>query len=356
MTSLNLGATDALIRKQPEVDPAEGRRRYVHLIHEVARDGLLRRDYSYYALLIGGITSGLVITLLQVIRLPASPLLLGWALAFAFFSSQVCGIVHDAGHRAIFASRRWNDVLGEVSCTFLGMGYRAWCKQHNEHHAHPNQDGCDTDLNVPFHAFTTSGYLRQARWQRPLARYQAWIFYPMRILVIFTRRGASLQYFWTERLDARLVCEMLLWSMSIACWFIVPVIIFSPAKALLVLATVHVTMGLYLSNVFAPNHKAMPQVAPGVRLSFLEHQVVTTRNVQPGLLTDFIHMSLNYQIEHHVFPTCPRRNLKRLTPYLVRACEDLGLPYTQVSLVESHRRILSRLAGVAQSAGAVRPS
>jgi fatty acid desaturase len=355
MTTLN-PAAEPLVRDQPSVDPAESRQRYVRLVHEVAGDGLLRRDYAYYALLIAGIILGLAVTLLQIIRLPASPLLFGWALAFAFFSAQVCGIVHDAGHRAIFASRRWNDVTGEVCCTFLGMGYRAWCKQHNEHHAHPNQEGLDTDLNVPFHAFTSSGYLRQSAWQRHIAKYQAWLFYPMRILVIFSRRGASLQFFWRERIDARLVCEMLLWSVSIACWFIVPVLVFPLGKALLLLATVHIMMGLYLSNVFAPNHKGMPQVAPGARLSFLEQQVITTRNVRPGWFTDFVHMGLNYQIEHHVFPTCPRRNLKRLTPYLVRACADLGLPYTQMSFAESQRRIVSRLAWVAHDASATRPS
>jgi hypothetical protein len=118
----------------------------------------------------------------------------------------------------------------------------------------------------------------------------------------------------------------------------------------LLLATVHISMGLYLSNVFAPNHKGMPQVAPGASISFLEQQVVTTRNVKPGLFTDFIHMGLNYQIEHHLFPTCPRRNLKRLTPYVLQACEDLGLPYTQVSFAESHQRIISRLAHVAKCA------
>jgi fatty acid desaturase len=150
-----------------------------------------------------------------------------------------------------------------------------------------------------------------------------------------------------------MLCEALLWSISIACWFVVPILVFPLSKALLVLATVHITMGLYLSNVFAPNHKGMPQVAPRARISFLEQQVLTTRNVRPGLFTDLVHMSLNYQIEHHLFPTCPRRNLKRLTPYVLRACEDLGLPYTQVSFVESHRRIVSRLAWVARCTSAV---
>jgi fatty acid desaturase len=355
MTILNPLATDALVREQPSVDPVESRRLYVRLIHEVARDGLLRRDYSYYAILAAVIVGGLAISLLQIIRLPASPLLVAWAIAFAFFAAQVSGIVHDAGHHAILASRKWNDVIGEVSCTFLGIGYRTWCRQHNEHHAHPNQDGCDTDIDIPFHAFTTSGFLRQKGLQQRMAKYQAWLFYPARILVIFTRRGASLQFFWAERFNARMLCEIVLWSISLSCWFVAPFLVFPLGKALLVLATVHITMGLYLSNVFAPNHKGMPQVARGARFSFFEQQVLTTRNVRPGLVTDFVHMNLNYQIEHHLFPTCPRRNLKRLTPYVLRACEDIGLPYTTVSLVESHRRIVSRLAWVARCASAASP-
>ena len=57
---------------------------------------------------------------------------------------------------------------------------------------------------------------------------------------------------------------------------------------------------------FAPNHKGMPTIAPEEELDFLRRQVLTSRNVRGGLLTDFALGGLNYQIEHHLFPSMPR--------------------------------------------------
>src|SRR5207253_9461069 len=96
--------------------------------------------------------------------------------------------------------------------------------------------------------------------------------------------------------------------------------IFPLAKVLVLFAVVHRTMGFYLSNVFAPNHKGMPQIAEGTEISFLEQQISTSRNITPGWLVDFVYFGLNYQIEHHLFPTCPRSKLKQITPYVLEIC------------------------------------
>ena len=44
---------------------------------------------------------------------------------------------------------------------------------------------------------------------------------------------------------------------------------------------------------------------------FLRRQVLTSRNVRGGWLVDFALGGLNYQIEHHLFPSMPRPNLRR---------------------------------------------
>ena len=47
---------------------------------------------------------------------------------------------------------------------------------------------------------------------------------------------------------------------------------------------------------------------PGTSLSFLERQVLSSRNVAPNPVWDFVFGGLNYQVEHHLFPTMPRVN------------------------------------------------
>jgi fatty acid desaturase len=62
----------------------------------------------------------------------------------------------------------------------------------------------------------------------------------------------------------------------------------------------------------------MPTLADGEELDFLRRQVLTSRNVRGSRFVDFLLGGLNYQIEHHLFPSMPRPNLRRAQP-LIRA-------------------------------------
>jgi fatty acid desaturase len=65
--------------------------------------------------------------------------------------------------------------------------------------------------------------------------------------------------------------------------------------------------------------------------------------VSGGLFTDIGLVGLNHQVEHHLFPTCPRNKLARLQPFVMRACEDLGIDYVEQSFIETNRSILGKL-------------
>jgi fatty acid desaturase len=54
--------------------------------------------------------------------------------------------------------------------------------------------------------------------------------------------------------------------------------------------------GVHLGCTFAPNHKGMPTLRGDERHDFLRRQVLTSRNVRGGLLTDVLLGGLNYQI------------------------------------------------------------
>ncbi len=43
-----------------------------------------------------------------------------------------------------------------------------------------------------------------------------------------------------------------------------------------------------------------------MKLDFLRRQVLMSRNVRGGVIADFAMGGLNYQIEHHLFPSMPR--------------------------------------------------
>jgi fatty acid desaturase len=67
---------------------------------------------------------------------------------------------------------------------------------------------------------------------------------------------------------------------------------------------------------------------------------------------------LNYQIEHHLFPSMPRPNLRRAQGLVRDFCAATDLGYSEESFVESFRQIVHHLsdAGAATSRHSSEPN
>jgi fatty acid desaturase len=324
----------------------DGTHAYMQLRKQITQAGILNRAYGYYAFLSIVNFFGLFFSVYKIFVLPVSFELVLWCLVAAFFIVQFGGLFHDAGHRAIANSTKANDFLGHIYSATIAMGYSYWRINHNKHHSHTNQEDEDPDLDLPLHGFTQRQFAKQKGLWRYLRRYQAFIYFPLRSFVGFTQRTDSVRYFKNERTPGAVI-ELVVWLASMFVWFALPFLIFPIAKALLVFLVVHIATGFYMSNIFAPNHKGMPQIARHVKISFLEHQIMTSRNIYGHWLTDYVYMGLNYQIEHHLFPNCPRYKLKKITPYVMEICKKMNLEYTQVSVIESNKIILATLNQIA---------
>jgi fatty acid desaturase len=104
--------------------------------------------------------------------------------------------------------------------------------------------------------------------------------------------------------------------------------------------------GVYLGCSFAPNHKGMPILTERDQTDFLRRQVLTSRNVRGGWLIDFLLGGLNYQIEHHLFPSMPRPNLRRSQALVREFCRRHGITYHQTTLLRSYGLALDHLHDV----------
>src|SRR5699024_958922 len=91
-------------------------------------------------------------------------------------------------------------------------------------------------------------------------------------------------------------------------------------NGLIFIAVQQALFGFYLASVFAPNHKGMPVLDNDVKIDFMRHQILTSRNVKPGPLVDVWYGGLNYQIEHHLFPTLARNKLKEARAVVREFC------------------------------------
>ena len=105
----------------------------------------------------------------------------------------------------------------------------------------------------------------------------------------------------------------------------------------------HMLFGLYMGAVFAPNHKGMLVWQGNGALDRLHQQVLTARNVRAHPVTDFWFGGLNYQIEHHLFPSMPRNQLKAAQATVRAFCQARGIPYHETRVWQAYRDTLRHL-------------
>ncbi len=273
-----------------------------------------------------------------------------WQLAVAPIAAitftQVGFLAHDAGHKQMFTSRRANDVAGLLLASLaVGLGYSWWLNNHNRHHAHPNTDVKDPDTNFGALAFTSGQAGGRGRLARLAYRYQAYFFFPLLLLSAIGLHVDSARYLVGRQGRGR-TWERLLLTAHVVGYFGVVFWVLSPVKAVVFVLVHQALLGLYLGMSFAPNHKGMPMLSADDASGYLDRQVVTSRNIRGGWLTDIVLGGLNYQIEHHLFPSMPRPNLRRAQLLVRQFCREIGLPYTETSLIDSYAQTLRYLHAV----------
>jgi fatty acid desaturase len=75
-------------------------------------------------------------------------------------------------------------------------------------------------------------------------------------------------------------------------------------------------------------------------------QVIASANYRTGSdVVDFVHMWLNYQIEHHVFPDLPMRQYQLVQPKLRAICEKHGVPYVQEGVFRRVKKLVDVFVG-----------
>jgi fatty acid desaturase len=94
----------------------------------------------------------------------------------------------------------------------------------------------------------------------------------------------------------------------------------------------------------------MPVWTKDIKLSFLERQVLSSRDLTSHPVWDFLYGGLNYQIEHHLFPTIPRVNLKRAQAIIKPFCETHGLSYEVSNPLTAYWRVYLELRRVGSAA------
>ncbi len=338
----------APILTEPSISFLAGAQIYSGLRKSVVDRNILKRAYGYYFVLSILTFTGFFFSayILFVNNSPAA--FIFWMTVFIIFSIQIAGLFHDAGHRAIFKSVLANDILGYFVGTISNIDFGYWKDKHNRHHANPNEIDEDPDIDVPFISFTVRK--KQGNFlEKSLLKYQEVLYFPVILLSLFHIKYKSF-LFLKARFDPGKAWKMLLFLTGLFFWYVFPFLVLPSGKALLLILISNLGIGFYLANIFAPNHKGMPQIKKGTKMSFLERQIITARNISSNPVLDIFYIGLNYQIEHHLFPDCPRNKLRLITPYVKEICKEKNLEFSQVGIIETNRIILKELGEIAATA------
>ena len=330
---------------QSTADPDRAGSSFTALTRRIHELGLMRRRYGYYWTKLVGAVLALAAWVAAFVWIGDSWWQLVSAAVLAVLMTQIAFLGHDAAHRQMFKSGRWNDWVSMIVANlFVGISYGWWRSKHTRHHANPNKVEADPDIALNALAFTPE---RANRHQNPVLRWlvarQGWYFFPLLLL-----EGASLHWEGIKKVFSRGKVERRWTEMSfLAVRHIVLLTlafaVLSPGKAAAFLAIELAVFGFYMGFSFAPNHIGMPLVSPRLKLDFLRRQVLMSRNIRGGRFMAIFMGGLNYQVEHHLFPSMARPHLRKAQPLVAAYCAAEGIPYTQTTIWQAYGKIISYL-------------
>jgi fatty acid desaturase len=331
---------------------------YSEILNKVKAEGLLAKNPAFYVKRFGIISVASLALWAMIVEIAVTGL--SWAIALPLVmllgisAAQYGFIAHETSHRQVFLSNKRNDFYGKITANlFAGLSYGFWMKKHNQHHRTPNQIHKDPDIHIRVLAFRTEDMEAKAAPERIITKNQGWLFPILLTLTGFDLLLDSFVAIFNKDKNGKPLkgrfgeFTMMLFRQSVP--VVALILLFGPIFGGVLWITFMLTFGLFMGGAFAPNHKGMPLIPEDSKISFFERQVLTSRNIRPSWLKDNLMGGLNYQGEHHLFPSMPRPALARARELVIEFCAKKNIPYTEKGLFQSYGLVISYLNKVGLS-------
>ena len=281
------------------------------------------------------------------------------AILLALFWQQCGWLAHDFLHHQVFKNRLYNDLVGIlVGNIFQGFSEAWWKNKHNHHHAVPNVTdnvvGGDPDiLTMPLLYWSEKLIEGDNLKDLPkfLLKYQWILYWPILCMARISWLIQSVLYQFDKR--NKFVTSDFLYFLEIAglafhhlTFFYLLSWLPSVSQKLVFAFLSQSLGGLFIGIVFTVGHNAMEIFTDSEKVTqdFVRLQLRTTRNVTPTVFSDWFTGGLNYQVEHHIWPTLPRHSLPKASRILKAFCEKHGIQYHCHGLVEGNAQVCKLLA------------
>jgi len=284
------------------------------------------------------------------------PLMVVSCLLQACFFFQCGWTTHDFLHHQVFKKSFWNNLIGTVIID-LGMGGSAhwWKNKHNQHHATPNKmtadekAAVDPDIDtVPLIAWNEALLKQVATSDRGIISLQHILVWPLLFIAYINWQVQGVIHLLsfptvstkTRRIELTAITLHHLW-VGVSVFYNLGFV-----NGMAFWLASHFLSGFGTAFVFIQSHNGMEIYTDDK--DFVSSQMVSTRNIDPGVVVDWVFGGLNYQIEHHLYPTMPRHSYSRIRARVMQLCAKHGLPYETCSTWESTKKVYAQLAKIAK--------
>jgi len=362
---------DLSVNKLKPKEQKEFERAYRELRAKIFTEGLFNASYGYYAYkLLSNVAILVVAVCLATFSQSMMVNVIGAILLGLFW--QQCGwLAHDFLHHQVFKTRALGDLMGIlIGNVFQGFSVQWWKTKHNSHHAVPNLEASttnsadgDPDIDtMPILAWTTSmAKLGQnSKLARFLIHWQAVFYFPVLLFArmswahqswvyVFGGVGQhsvkqaendrkNMAYPFLEKTGLLIHYACLFWVM----YYMLPI------NAIVFFLVAQTSCGLFLALVFGLGHNGMAVYPASQRPDFWKLQVTTTRNVTSNFFVDWFCGGLQYQVDHHLFPSVPRHNLKAVHKLVHKFCLEHRVSYHETDMISGTIEVLQHLSKISR--------
>ncbi|XP_078076708.1 acyl-CoA 6-desaturase-like [Mustelus asterias] len=266
------------------------------------------------------------------------------ALILATSQAQSGWLQHDFGHLSVFRRSRWNHLLHKFLIGHMkGASGNWWNHRHFQHHAKPNIFHKDPDVNM-LKVFVL-GDTQPVEFGKRKIKYLPYnyqheyffligppllipvYFYIQIMMTMITRRD------WVD----------LAWATTYYIrYFNTYIPFYGFFGSILFVIFVRFIESHWFVWVTQMNHIPM-NIDDEKHKDWLSMQLDATCNIEQSSFNDWFSGHLNFQIEHHLFPTMPRHNYYKIAPLVKSLCDKHGLNYQVKPLLQAFKDIVGSL-------------